>query len=333
MTALSILQTIGGFLLLFLGGELLLRGAVGLARILGLPPLLIGLTVVAAATSMPELVVTLTAGLSEVPDLGVGNIIGSNIANILLILGTAAVVRPIVTHPRVVLRDAGAVLIATALFIGFGLIGPLGRIHGAVMLALLGFYLWFGYWSEMRARDAQAETGAGAGAGADLGEDLTAFGRAPTTTAAALGLVAAGTVGLVVGSGLLVAGAVEIARAAGLSETVIGLTLIAVGTSLPELATAIVAARHGHADVALGNALGSNIFNLLLVLGVFALATPLSLAPEVLRFDIWVMAGVTVAVIPIMLSGWRISRREGVLFLGLYAAYIWVQFAPATGAG
>ncbi len=331
MTALSILQTIGGFLLLFLGGELLLRGAVGLARILGLPPLLIGLTVVAAATSMPELVVTLTAGLSEVPDLGVGTIVGSNIANILLILGAAAPIRPIVTHPRGVLREAGAVLIATALFIGFGLIGPLGRIHGAVMLALLGFYLWFGYWSEMRARDAQAETGAGAGA--DLGEDLTGFGRAPTTTAAALGLVAAGTVGLVVGSDLLVAGAVEIARAAGLSETVIGLTLIAVGTSLPELATAIVAARHGHADVALGNALGSNIFNLLLVLGVFALATPLSLAPEVLRFDIWVMAGVTVAVIPIMLSGWRISRREGVLFLGLYAAYIWVQFAPATGAG
>ena len=329
MTALAILQTIGGFLLLFLGGELLLRGAIGLARILGLPPLLIGLSVVAAATSMPELVVTLTAGLSEVPDLGVGNIVGSNIANILLILGAAAVVRPIVTHPRVVLRDAGAVLIATALFIGFGLIGPLGRIHGAVMLALLGFYLWFGYWSEMRARDARA----GAGAGAGLGENLTGFGRAPTTTAAALGLVAAGTVGLVVGSDLLVAGAVEIARAAGLSETVIGLTLIAVGTSLPELATAIVAARHGHGDVALGNALGSNIFNLLLVLGVFALATPLRLAPEVLRFDIWVMAGVTVAVIPIMLSGWRISRREGVLFLGLYAAYIWVQFAPATGAG
>ncbi|MCH7796790.1 MAG: calcium/sodium antiporter [Proteobacteria bacterium] len=327
MTALAILQTIGGFLLLFLGGELLLRGAIGLARILGLPPLLIGLSVVAAATSMPELVVTLTAGLSEVPDLGVGNIVGSNIANILLILGAAAVVRPIVTHPRVVLRDAGAVLIATALFIGFGLIGPLGRIHGAVMLALLGFYLWFGYWSEMRARDARA------GAGAGLGENLTGFGRAPTTTAAALGLVAAGTVGLVVGSDLLVAGAVEIARAAGLSETVIGLTLIAVGTSLPELATAIVAARHGHGDVALGNALGSNIFNLLLVLGVFALATPLRLAPEVLRFDIWVMAGVTVAVIPIMLSGWRISRREGVLFLGLYAAYIWVQFAPATGAG
>ena len=326
MTTIPILQTIGGFLLLFLGGELLLRGAVGLARILGLPPLLIGLTVVAAATSMPELVVTLTAGLSEVPDLGVGNIVGSNIANILLILGAAAAIRPIVTHPRVVLRDAGAVLIATALFIGFGLIGPLGRIHGAVMLALLGFYLWFGYWSEMRARDAQA------GAGAGPGEDLAGLGRAPTTTAAALGLVAAGTVGLVVGSDLLVAGAVEIARAAGLSETVIGLTLIAVGTSLPELATAIVAARHGHADVALGNALGSNIFNLLLVLGAFALATPLRLAPEVLRFDIWVMAGVTVAVIPIMLSGWRISRREGVLFLGLYAAYIWIQFAPATGA-
>jgi cation:H+ antiporter len=325
MTPLSILQTIGGFLLLFLGGELLLRGAVGLARIFGLSPLLIGLTVVAAATSMPELVVTLTTGLTDVPDIGVGNIIGSNIANILLVLGAAAVIRPIVTYPRMVVRDAGAVLIATAVFIGFGLIGPLGRIHGAVMLALLAVYFWFSYWNEMRMREVDDR--------ATRREDLSGLGRAPATTAAALGLVAAGAAGLVVGSDQLVAGAVQIARAAGLSETVIGLTLIAIGTSLPELATAIVAARHRHADVALGNALGSNIFNLLLVLGALVLTTPIHLAPEVLRFDIWVMAAATVALVPIMLSGWRIGRLEGTLFLGLYAGYIWIQFAPSMTAG
>jgi cation:H+ antiporter len=320
MTAISILQTIGGFLLLFLGGEILLRGAVGLARISGLSPLLIGLTVVAAATSMPELVVTLTAGLTDVPDIGVANIVGSNVANILLILGAAAVIQPIVTHPRMVLRDAGAMLIATALFIGFGLIGPLGRVHGAIMLALLAFYFWFSYWNEIGARTANNQA-----AGLD---DLAELGRAPATTWLALGFVAAGAGGLVAGSDLLVEGAVEIARAAGLSETVIGLTLIAIGTSLPELATAVVAARHRHAEVALGNALGSNIFNLLLVLGAFALSTPVRLAPEVLGFDIWVMAGATMLVIPIMLSGWRISRREGVLFLTLYAGYIGVQFVP-----
>ena len=130
------------------------------------------------------------------------------------------------------------------------------------------------------------------------------------------------------GSDLLVEGAVAIARAAGISESVIGLTLIALGTSLPELATAVIAARHRHADLALGNALGSNIFNILLVLGALVLIAPVQLAAEVLRFDLWVMAGVTVLLIPIMLSGWRISRLEGGLFLALYAAYIGIQFAP-----
>ncbi len=321
MTLVSLAQTLGGFLLLFAGGELLLRGAVGLARIFGLSPLLIGLTVIAAATSMPELMVTLAAGLDGLTDVGVGNVVGSNIANILLILGAAAVIRPIPTHPRMVLRDAGAVLIATALFAGFAVIGPLGWIHGAVMFALLGGYLWFSYWNEAAtaARDEPA---------AAEKNDLAALGWAPAGAKLALITIAAGAGGLVLGSNLLVEGAVTIARAAGISESVIGLTLIALGTSLPELATAITAARHGHADLALGNALGSNIFNILLVLGALVLIAPVQLAAEVLRFDLWVMFGVTVLLIPIMLSGWRISRVEGVLFLTLYAAYIGVQFAP-----
>ena len=158
--------------------------------------------------------------------------------------------------------------------------------------------------------------------------ELSSLGWAPAGAGSALITVALGVGGLVLGSDLLVDGAVEIARAAGISETVIGLTLIAVGTSLPELATAVVAARHRHADVALGNALGSNIFNILLVLGVLVLIAPVQLAAELLRFDIWFMAGVTVMLIPIMASGWRISRVEGFLFLALYAVYIGIQFAP-----
>ena len=320
MTVVSLAQTLGGFVILFASGELLLRGAVGLARIFRLSPLLIGLTVVAAATSMPELMVTVTAGLGGLTDVGVGNVIGSNIANILLILGAAAVIRPIPTHPRMVRRDAGAVLIATALFAGFGVTGPLGWIHGTVMIALLGCYLWFSCWSESAAVSRDETPGAAA--------DLAGIGWTPAGTGIALGTVAAGAGGLVLGSDLLVEGAVTIARAAGISESVIGLTLIALGTSLPELATAVVAARHGHAALALGNALGSNIFNILLVLGALALIAPVQLAAEVLRFDIWVMAGVTVALIPFMLSGWRISRLEGTVFLALYAAYIGAQFTP-----
>ncbi len=320
MTFVSLAQTLGGLLLLFGGGELLLRGAVGLARVFGLSPLLIGLTVVAAATSMPELVVTVTAGLNGLTDVAVGNVVGSNIANILLILGAAAVIHPIPTHPRVVLRDAGAVLIATALFAGFGVTGPLGWIHGAIMLALLGGYLWFCTWNEAtvgnRGQTAAEKT------------ESTDLGWTPAGAKLALITVAAGAGGLVLGSDLLVEGAVTIARAAGISESVIGLTLIALGTSLPELATAVTAARHRHTDLALGNALGSNIFNILLVLGTLVFIAPVQLAAEVLRFDLWVMVGVTLLLIPVMLSGWRISRLEGWLFLVLYAAYIGFQFAP-----
>ncbi len=320
MTLVSLAQTLGGFLLLFGGGELLLRGAVGLARVFGLSPLLIGLTVVAAATSMPELVVTVTAGLDGLTDIGVGNVVGSNIANILLILGAAAVIRPIPTHPRMVRRDAGAVLIATALFAGFAVTGPLGWVHGAIMLALLAFYLGFSVWSEAAAATRDRPPA--------RKEEPTGIGWVPAGPGVALITVAAGAGGLVLGSDLLVEGAVTIARAAGISESVIGLTLIAIGTSLPELATAVTAARHHHADLALGNALGSNIFNILLVLGVLVMIAPVQLAAEVLRFDLWVMVGVTVLLFPIMLSGWRISRLEGGLFLVLYAAYIGFQFAP-----
>jgi len=323
MTPVTLLMTVAGFVVLFVGGEFLLRGAVGLSRALGLSPLLIGLTVVAAATSMPELVVTLTAGLEALPDVGVGNIVGSNIANILLILGVAALLHPIRTPPSLVVRDAGAMLLATAAFVGFGVTGALTRWHGATMLALLTLYLGFSYWSERRRPDAAA----------DAAEVPAELGRSALHMPRALLAVLFGAGALVVGSDWLIDGGVTIARAAGVSETVIGTTLVAFGTSLPELAAAIVSALRRHPDVALGNVLGSNIFNLLMVLGTLALIAPVRLAAEVLRFDIWALGAVTLGVVLVMMSRWRVSRLEGGVFLAAYAAYIAAQFLPGIGAG
>jgi cation:H+ antiporter len=323
MTPVTILMTVAGFVVLFVGGEFLLRGAVGLSRAFGLSPLLIGLTVVAAATSMPELVVTLTAGLEQLPDVGVGNIVGSNIANTLLILGVAAVLHPVQTPPRLVVRDAGAMLLATAAFLGFGLTGALTRWHGAVMLALLLVYLVFSYWSERRRPGpvpGEQEIPA------ELGISVLHVPRA-------LVAVLFGAGALIVGSHWLIEGGVAIARAAGVSETVIGATLVAVGTSLPELAAAIVSALRRHPDVALGNVLGSNIFNLLMVLGALALIAPVQLAAEVLRFDIWVLGAVTLGVVAVMMSRWRVSRLEGAIFVALYVGYIVAQFTPAPERG
>jgi cation:H+ antiporter len=318
MTATAFLQAGGGLAFLFVGGEILLRGAVGLSLRFGLSPLLIGLTVVAMATSMPELVVTLTAGVQGLPDIGVGNVVGSNIANILLILGLAALLCPIEREPRRILRDTFAMVAATAVFILLAFFENLSVLHGVVMLACLVGYLVVSYRAERRC-------GNDAAAGLEAIEET---GATPRSAGVAVLLVLGGVVVLAVGSELLVRGASTIARAAGVSETVIGLTLVAFGTSLPELATAIVAAARGHTEVALGNVLGSNIFNILLILGTLFVITPVTVAPEILHFDLWVLAGVTLLAVPVMLTGKRITRIEGAVFVALYAAFIWYQFDP-----
>jgi len=327
MTVLAFLQAGGGLALLFIGGEVLLRGAVGLALRFGLSPLLIGLTVVAMATSMPELVVTVTAGLRDAQDLGVGNIVGSNIANILLILGLAAVISPIEREPRRILRDALAMTAATAALLVLARFEPLTVPHGLVMIALMGGYLVMSYVNERRGGN-EAATGL---------ESIEEAGRVPKTAWLAGALVAGGVLLLVGGSELLVRGATTIARAAGVSEAVIGLTLVAIGTSLPELATSLVAALRGHTEVALGNVLGSNIFNILLILGVLFLLTPVSVAPEMLHFDLWILGAVTLLALPVMLTGRHITRLEGALFVALYCAFLWFQFDPQkqglSGAG
>jgi len=302
---LSVCEAMGGLLLLLVGGEVLLRGAVSLAYRFGLSHLLVGLTVVAAATSMPELVVVVLSGLEGHADLGIGNVVGSNIANTLLILGIAAVLWPITTRLRHVVRDGALGAAAAALFIAFAYIGGLTWTHGLIMLTLLVGYVIQSYRAESR----------------QPSNDMDAIPEPERSLALCLVLLAAGIAGLLSGSRFLVNGSVDIARALGVSEATIGLTLVAVGTSLPEFATAIVAGYRRHSEVALGNILGSNLFNILAILGILAIATPFEVS-RLLRADLWIMLAAMLILLPVMWTGWRIGRREGLLFLLLYGGYL-----------
>jgi len=317
---MSVLLVIGGLLLLVGGGELLVRGAVGLASVLGVSPLVIGLTVVAFGTSAPELVVSLQAVFTGHPDIVLGNVVGSNIANILLIVGAAAALKSITISPGLVRRDGSLVLVATVGFAGICLLGSIGWVAGgAMVLVLIGYTVWSFWAARRRAPTVEPE--------ADADEDASG---ASAGVMIALAITAFGIGGVVVGASLLIDGAVDIARWAGLSEAVIGLTLIAFGTSLPELATAGMAALRGHSDLAVGNALGSNLFNMLAIAGVTAIVTPVPVPPELLRFDLWVMIGVTVALLIMMTTERRVSRAEGGLLMTGYAVYISLTVSGIT---
>jgi cation:H+ antiporter len=306
-----------GLVLLPVAAEFLVRGSVALANRAGISPLVVGLTVVAFGTSAPELVVCVQAALTGSAGIAFGNVIGSNIANILLILGAAALLKPIPCDPRSFLRDALVMLGATALFIGLTLYGAIGALQGALMLALLAAYLLYSYWREKGGKDA-------ADVHVEEVEELDSFKK--TNLWLIILFVLGGLAGVIYGADLLVSGAVEIARGFGVPEEVIGLTMVAVGTSLPELATSIMAALRGHSDVGLGNVVGSNIFNLLGIIGATALIAPLSAPAQVVSFDIWVMAGVSVLLVPMMLSGARLGRIEALLFLLAYGGYTAIQF-------
>ncbi len=320
----DVLYTIGGLVLLLAGADHLVRGSVALARRCGLSPLMIGLTIVALGTSLPELVVTLRAAFGDAVGLAVGNIVGSNIANILLILGAGAMVHPIACGHRTMSRDAMAMLGATALFIGFGLAGTLGVWHGIGAITLLCAYLYASYRSDDGILP-HADT-----------EDVQPTSGSWTYILLAVG---GGLAAVPLGAELLVTGAVGIARDAGVSEEVIGLTLVAFGTSVPELATTVVAGLRRHADVALGNVLGSNLFNTLGIMGVVTLFVPVDLPPQIARFDLWAMLGASLLVVVFLRTQWRLTRPEAAVMLTLYLAFIVAQFigvgdrvlAAATG--
>lgn len=295
-----------GLVGLLLGGEALVRGAVGVAARLGLPPLVIGLTLVGFGTSTPELLTSVQAALAGAPGIAIGNVVGSNSANILLILGLAALLLPIQVTRGTFLRDGVALAAATTLAVVVTLTGTVGRAWGALLVAGLATFLVVTLRSSRAAPDAP-------------GEDLPGL-AAPLARSVVLSVVGlAITLG---GAKLMVDGAVALARGFGVSEALIGVTIVAIGTSLPELVTTVAAARRGQADVAFGNVIGSNIFNILGILGITALIRPLAVPPEIASFDLWVMTAATVALIAFAVTGWRITRGEGAALLAAYGAYL-----------
>lgn len=314
------LQVAAGLVLLLVGGEYLVRGAVAVARRLGISPLVIGLTLVGFGTSTPELVASLEAALTGVPGVAVGNVVGSNIANILLILGISAVLKPIACDRQAFLRDGTVLVCVSGLGVAACLSAVIGMGWGLFLIALLGAYTGYTYLTERGGMSPEAAVHKAEADSVQVPEMPIWKG---------LTITALGLAGILIGAALLVDGAVVIARAFGVSEAVIGLTLVALGTSLPELATSIMASLRGQADVAFGNVIGSNIFNILGILGVTAIVTPIPVAPEIMAFDVWVMAGVSLLLVAFAVTGWRINRWEGLLFLFGYIAYISVQFVPA----
>lgn len=309
---------IGGLGLLFVGGESLIRGAVSLALNLRLSRLVIGLTVVGMGTSAPELMVSVQSALKGSPDLAVGNVVGSNIANILLIMGVGALLSPMAANGLSLKRDVLIMFAVTAGLLWLGLQGIITRDHGWMMLALLAAYLMGVYvWEKVI-----------------VGKD-TAPAETSTESAGsplvALVWVALGLLMLVSGADALVRGAENVARGFGISEAMIGLTLVAVGTSLPELTVTIIAAFRRQGEVSLGNLIGSNIFNILGILGVTACIAPLRIAPQMAQIDMPVALGVAALVLLIILFAQKVGRLSGLLFLGLYAAYMaWLFVGPQS---
>lgn len=307
-----------GLGLLTVGGEALVRGALAAAKRMGVSPLLAGLVIVGFGTSAPELVVSLQASLNNQPEIAVGNVIGSNIANILLILGVSALIMPLVTHIQCLKRDGLTMMFATLLFMGLASFGGLGRVEGAVLLAVLATYLVWAYRTE-REDTASPE--------AQLHQaEAEEFEMLPMSIPMTLLATIGGLAMLLFGANRFLLGAVGLGEALGVPEAIIGLTVVAVGTSLPELAVSIVAAIRKHADVAVGNIIGSNIFNILCILGISSTINPLPLQGRLLEIDQFVMLGAAVLLLLFLFFGLRLSRTKGILLLTSYVIYIAAMF-------
>ena len=319
---LNVLFLLLGIALLTVGGEALIRGSLAAAKRLDVSPLLSGLVIVGFGTSAPELVVSVNAAIEGRPDIAIGNVVGSNIGNILLILGVCALITPLAVKPLALRRDAVTVAAASLLFLVLVGGSALGRLDAALFLGALAAYLVWAYWSErFRAAPSgelhQAEA-----------EELSTVPKSVLWTVIAVVL---GLLFLIAGSQVLLIGAIGIAAHFGVPEAVIGLTLVAVGTSLPELSISVIAAIRGHSDVAVGNILGSNIFNLLGILGVSALLQPLPVHARILQFDQWVMLGTSLLLLFFLYTERRLSRAEGGVLLVGYGIYVWLSFTVFSG--
>ncbi|MCC7343580.1 MAG: calcium/sodium antiporter [Deltaproteobacteria bacterium] len=302
-----------GLLSLVLGGELLVKGASRMAALLRISPLVVGLTVVAYGTSSPELATNLIAVYENKLDIAVGNVVGSNILNVFFILGVSALIAPLVVHRQVVRLDVPIMIAASALLLLLGIDGKLSRFDGLLLLGSVVFYTVFIIRESRRETSNQEEAGA-------AGQRDASRSKAWLLSAI---LVLAGLGFLALGSNWLVDAAIVLAKRVGVSEMIIGLTVVAAGTSLPEIITSIIAALRGQRDIAVGNVVGSNIYNILAILGLSGVLAKdgIPFATSTLGFDIPVMIGAAVACLPIFFTGHRIARWEGALFLAYYVAY------------
>lgn len=301
------LAIISGFLILTAGAEALVRGASSMALKLGITPLVIGLTIVAFGTSAPELAVSLKSALAGNSGIAIGNVIGSNIANIGLILGITALIRPIQIQSQMVKREIPIMIVATLLFWGLISDGDLSLLDGAILTSLLVIYLIFSYLSGINQ------------GGSSANDEINQVKNLHPLLASGFILVG---IGMLVGGGMLfVDGAVELANLFGISELIIGLTIVAIGTSMPELVTSIVAARKGESDIAIGNVVGSNLFNILGILGITTLVHPIT-SSGLQLIDMSIMLVLALVLLPLAWTGMRIGRREGTLLLLAYLCYL-----------
>jgi len=304
-----------GLVILLLAGDSLVKGAVNLSLRMGIPALIVSLTIVAFGTSAPELLIAIKAVLDNAPGIAMGNVVGSNTANILLVLGVPALISGMETKNCDTRRTYMVMIASSVLFIILCFLGPLTWIHGLVLLGVLSLVLGDAF------RSAQQHRRADASAAADLEEELEGVEPGMPGWKIAMYLIL-GLIGLPMGADFLVDSSVSIARVIGVSETVIGLTLVAVGTSLPELATTVMAAIRKQTDVALGNVIGSNMFNLLAIIGVTSLVGTVPVPAEMLSFDLWVMLGASILLAPFVFRGWPLRTGWGLVFSVLYAAYV-----------
>ncbi|MBO6894194.1 MAG: calcium/sodium antiporter [Roseibium sp.] len=320
----------GGLVVLIIAGDVLVRGSVGVAQRLGIPNLIIGLTIVAFGTSAPELIISLKAALTGSGGIAIGNVVGSNIANVLLVLGLPALIAATPCGESGATRNAIFMVGVTVVFIVFCFFSPIGHLDGVILLLLLAAFLTASTMTARRHRKEQKSIAAAAAgaAVADVSETdedddaLEDVDDIPDSMWIAMIYIVLGLVGLPLGAHFTITGATTIASAWGVSEAVIGLTVIALGTSLPELATTVMAAIRQHGAVAIGNVIGSNIFNLLAIIGITAVIVPIDIPPEVLKLDVWVMLGC--AVLLTILAACRIclGKISGLIMTGAYVGYI-----------
>jgi len=313
MTVYTFLFLIGGLVLLVYGADALVKGASRLALALGISPIIIGLTVVSFGTSAPELAVSTQAAWAGQADLGVGNVVGSNIFNVLFILGLSALIVPLVVHTQLIRIDVPVMIGTALLFFVFALDGQLAKWEAAILALGAVAYTWFQIYLSRKEKKSALEQ--------EFEAELSQEPR--TGTLVNIGWIVLGLVMLVLGSNWLVDAAITIARVLGVSELIIGLTIVAIGTSLPEVATSIAAALKGERDIAVGNVVGSNIFNILTVLGISGLLSPkaINISDAAVAFDIPVMIAISVACFPIFFKGLEITRFRGALFFFYYIAY------------